>query len=292
MPAPEQFGLEAQAPLPPDLSPKFDKAGIKKIQKIMGSIRYYAMAVDMTVLMALSTIAAEQTIATERTLERCMQLLDYLAHNADAKVQFPASDMFMSIHSDTSYLSEAKFRSWTCGHFFMGWQPKDGKPIRLNGAFHVIANILCFVMASAAEAELGILYHSCQTGIIFCQTLKAMDHAQPKTPVHCNNAIAVGITNNTVKRQRSHSMEMRFFWISDKVAQDMYAISWHPGQETLADYQSKHHVGSHHVAVCPWYLQMDDSPQVFPRVLAPSALKGCVGTLDGGYVRIVPLPRA
>jgi hypothetical protein len=44
-------------------------------------------------------------------------------------------------------------------------------------------------------------------------------------------------------------MEMRFFWISGKVAQDMYALAWHPGQENLADYQSKHHMGSHHLAV-------------------------------------------
>ncbi len=86
MPAPKRFGSEAQAPLPPDLSPKLDKAGIKKAQKLVGSILYYARAIDMTVLMALSTIAVEQTIATKRTLERCTQLLDYLAHNADAKV--------------------------------------------------------------------------------------------------------------------------------------------------------------------------------------------------------------
>ncbi len=97
-----------------------------------------------------------------------------------------------------SYLSEAKARSQTYGHFFMGWQPKDGKPICLNRALHVSANILRFVVASAAEAELGALYHNRQTGIVFWQTLKAMGHMQPKTPVHCNNAAMVGIANNTV----------------------------------------------------------------------------------------------
>ena len=56
-PAPKQYGSEAQAPLPPDDSPLLDKAGIKKVQQIVGSILYYARAVDMTVLMALSTIA-------------------------------------------------------------------------------------------------------------------------------------------------------------------------------------------------------------------------------------------
>ncbi len=48
--------------------------------------------------------------------------------------------------------------------------------------------------------------------------------------------MAVGITNNTIKQQHSRSMEMRFFWIGDKVAQEMYALKWHPGQENLANY--------------------------------------------------------
>jgi hypothetical protein len=127
--------------------------------------------------------------------------------------------------------------------------PKNGDPIRLNGAFYTSSAIMRFVVASAAEAELGALFHNCQTGMIFRQTLKDLGHPQPKTPVHCDNATAVGIASNTVKRQRSRSMEMRFFWIGDKVAQEMYDITWHPGMENLADYQSKHHIGSHHMAV-------------------------------------------
>jgi hypothetical protein len=85
---------------------------------------------------------------------------------------------------------------------------------------------------------------------------------------------------------------MHLFWISNKVAQDMYALSWHPGQENLADYQSKHHTGAHHIAVCPWYLHMDNSPMELPKTLAPSALKGRVRTLNEGYMHKVPLPCA
>jgi hypothetical protein len=35
---------------------------------------------------------------------------------------------------------------------------------------------------------------------------------------------------------------------------------------------------------------MKNSPHFLPRAQTPSALKGCVGTLDGGYLRKVPLP--
>ncbi len=121
----------------------------------------------MTVLMALSSIAMEQTKATDRTLERCMQLLDYLASNNPAKVRFHASDMIMNIHSDALYLSASGVQSRTCGHFFMGSIPKDNEPIVLNGAFHTSTTVMRFVVASAAEAELGALFHNCQTAIIF-----------------------------------------------------------------------------------------------------------------------------
>ena len=290
-PEPRKYGSEAQAPPPPDTTRTLDKEEIKKIQRIVGSILYYARAVDMTVLMALSTIASEQTTGTERTMEKAIQVLDYLATHPNAKVKFRASDMVMNIHSDASYLTEPKARSRACGHFFMGWLPKTNEPIKLNGAFHTLCSILRFVVASAAEAELGALFLNCQEGTIFRLTLEDLGHPQPKIPVHCDNATAIGIANNTIKRQRSRAMEMRYFWVGDKVAQDIYSLSWHPGQENLADYQSKHHPGAHHTAVRPYYLHEENSPLELPRAQRPSTLKGCVGTLQDGYVRNVPLPR-
>jgi hypothetical protein len=167
----------------------------------------------------------------------------------------------------------------------------DNQPIILNGTFYTNSVMLKFIVASAAKAELGALFHNCQDGIIFRQTLSDMGHPQPKTPVHCDNLTAVGIGNNTIKCQRLWSMEMQYFWIGDKVAQDMYTLSWHPGQEHLADYQSKNHIGSHHQAVRPWYLYQADSPRVLPWALKPSTMKGCVETLKDGYLPKVPFPR-
>jgi hypothetical protein len=69
--------MEAQASLPTDVSPRLNKKGIRNVQCIVGSILYYACTVDMTVLMALSTTASEQTAAMEQTFERCTQLFDY-----------------------------------------------------------------------------------------------------------------------------------------------------------------------------------------------------------------------
>jgi hypothetical protein len=85
-------------------------------------------------------------------------------------------------------------------------------------------------------------------------------------------------------------MEMQYFWVCDKIAQDAYNVKWQPGQENLADYQSKHHPGAHHTAIRPWYLHEVNLPLVLSRAVRPSTLKGCVGTLPKGYVCNVPLP--
>ncbi len=83
------------------------------------------------------------------------------ATHPDATIWFRASDMVLNVHSDAFYLSETKAHSCMCGHFFMGWSPKDGDPIRLNGAFFTLCTILWFVVASAAKAKLGALFLNC-----------------------------------------------------------------------------------------------------------------------------------
>jgi len=110
----KKYGSEAQASLPIDtLRPLRDKE-IEAVQKIFGSLLYYARAVDMMVLMALSTIASEQMKGTERTMEKALQVLDYLATHPDATIRFHATDMVMNIHLDASYLLAPNSHSRAC----------------------------------------------------------------------------------------------------------------------------------------------------------------------------------
>jgi hypothetical protein len=90
------------------------------IQKVTGSVLYYAHAVDPTVLMPQNDIATEQTNATEKTQAATNQMLDYLATHPDATIRYHASDMILHIHSDASYLSVSNARSRLGGLFFLG----------------------------------------------------------------------------------------------------------------------------------------------------------------------------
>ncbi len=120
LPQPKQFGSEAQRPIPKDTLPPLSPDKIKHIQRVIRSILYYAQAVDLTVLMALSTIASEQAHGMENTMQKMKQLLDYLATHSEATIRFHASDMVLHIHWDAPYLSEANAHSRACGHFVMG----------------------------------------------------------------------------------------------------------------------------------------------------------------------------
>ena len=109
--------------------------------------------------------------------------------------------MILNIHSDASYLGETRARSRVAGMYFLGSVPKPNEPIPMNWAIYVHTGILKFVVASAAEAELGTLFLNCKEGTVIRLILEELGHKQPPTPIHWDNSTAVGIANGTMKKQ-------------------------------------------------------------------------------------------
>lgn len=73
---PHKFGKASQEPMPEDTSPKVDKRKRRLVQQVVGSILYYGKAPDLTTLVSLSSLASEQTKATEKTVSNMEWLLD------------------------------------------------------------------------------------------------------------------------------------------------------------------------------------------------------------------------
>ncbi len=151
--------------------------------------------------MALSEISSQQAAPTENTMKRINHFLDYMWTHPDAVIRYCASGMILNVHSGAYYLSAPKAHSRASGYFFLGSLPRDGDPIRLNGAIHVQCTILKLVAASAAKAELGALFLNAQDAKVFCLIRAELGHPQPPTPIHIDNTTTVGIVNNTIKQQ-------------------------------------------------------------------------------------------
>jgi hypothetical protein len=192
------------------------------IQKVTGSVLYYASAVDPTVLMPLNDIATEQTNATEKTQAATNQMLDYLATHPDATIQYHASDMVLHIHKDASYLSVSNTRSRLGGLFFLG--NKSHRQETLNGSILNVDAVIKNVVDSAAESEVVSCFHNAQSGDPLRVTLTELGHTQPPTPLQLNNSTAYGIVYDTIKQKRSKAMDMRYHWLTDRVRQKQFDV--------------------------------------------------------------------
>jgi predicted transposase YdaD len=59
-----------------------------------------------------------------------------------------------------------------------------------------------------------------------------------------------------MKQRRSKAIDMRFYWIRDRVRQGKFIIYWRHRALNKADYFTKHHPVSHHQQIRSSYLHM------------------------------------
>ena len=99
------------------------------------------------------------------------------------------------------------------GHFTLSDQVPPGKPPinpTPNGVLHIECTTLRNVMTSAAETELGALFHNGQVSEPFRTCLAEMDHPQPCTPMKMDNSTAAGIVNLSIWQKKPKATDMHF----------------------------------------------------------------------------------
>jgi hypothetical protein len=104
-----------------------------------------------------------------------------------------------------------------------------------------------------------------------------------------DNTTATGYSNGTIKQKHTKSMDMRFYWIKDRVKQGQFKIYWGPGFQNLADYFTKHHSPAHHRRIRDVYIHADERP-IDRKGIRDSALRGCVNTSGKAGAQIPHLP--
>jgi hypothetical protein len=251
------YGAKTQYPQPTDTSEPLDAADTLRVQEVCGIFLFYARAVDSFMLATVGTLASQQSRGTLATRVALVQLLNYAATHPDASVLFKASDMTLHVSSDASYLSAPKVRSRSAGYHYLSDQPKDPSQPPLptdpeptpNGAIQVHCQIMREVLSSAAEAELAALFHNGKEACPLRACLQELGHPQPPTPLQTDNSTAAGIANDSVKQKRSKAIDMRFYWICNRVRQGQFLVYWKKGILNKADYFTKNHPASHHQAI-------------------------------------------
>jgi hypothetical protein len=85
------------------------------------------------------------------------------------------------------------------------------------------------MISSTAEAELGYIFNNAKEAAPLRVMLEEMGHPQPPTPIQTDNSTAYGILNNKVNQKISKAMDMRFYWVKERIEQEQYSIYWEPG---------------------------------------------------------------
>jgi hypothetical protein len=137
--------------------------------------------------------------------------------------------MHLKIHSDASYLSEPKVKSSIGGYFYLGNKTRSPKKTLSNGPLLCHTTVLTHVVFSLAEVEFGALFVNAKEGTITRTTLSEMGHNHDATELKTDNTRSDGIINNTVQPKRPKTMDMRLYWVKDRVEQDQFNVGWEPG---------------------------------------------------------------
>ena len=230
------YGRSIQYSGPEDSSYLVPPSNCNLIQQIVGTFLYYGIALDNTLLVALNDISLEQSKATDNTSKKITKLLNYLATHPEAVIKYHASGMKIYVHSDASYLSLSKARSRAGGiHYLSDRPPNPQDPNNYtppnNCIIHVVCKILRNILSSAAEVELGALFLNAKEAVPIRTTLIKMNWPQPPTPIQVDNSTAVGIANQTIKQKISKAMDMRFYWVIDRIKQGQFRVYWRPSCE-------------------------------------------------------------
>jgi hypothetical protein len=285
---PPIYGAKTQFENDETISPELSNKDANKLQQLTGTLLYYARAVDPTLIIPINVLASEQSKATEVTADKVIKLLNYCNTHPETKIRYNASDMILYIHSDASYLSENESRSRAGGFFYMGSDTNTNKKLT-NGAILIISKVLKHVMSSAAEAEIGAVFINAKVGSVLRTTLEELGHKQPPTTMETDNTTSTGYSNGTITQKRTKAMDMRFYWINDRVKHGQFNAYWGPGYQNVSDYFTTHHSPAYHKRMREIYIHADEQP-INRKGIQDSALQGCVNTSGKADAQIPHLP--
>ena len=110
------------------------------------------------------------------------------------------------------------------------------------------------VVSSAAEAKIGALFINSQHAIPARTTSEEMGHVQPPTPIQTDNTTVLGFVMENLTPQATKSMDLKFWWMRDRLAQQQFRYYWGPGKQNNDDYFTNYFCVAHHQEKRPTFL--------------------------------------
>jgi hypothetical protein len=114
-----------------------------------------------------------------------------------------------------------------------------GTPTAINGPIFCGSKMIGCVVASVAEAELAGGFRAAQNAVPHRRTLHDLGYPQQATLLRMDNTVAIGLAEARINAKRSKTMDMRFFWLVDRIRQGQFTSAHIRGEWNLADFFTK-----------------------------------------------------
>ena len=175
-------------------------------------------------VVALGSLASEQYKFTESTWYYIVWFLNYAATNPDATICYENSDIILYISSDESYLLETIARSRVGGISYLSNKPSNKIQVTnldhpCNALVHGVVRILKMITSSTMEIEVAAIFYNTKDGLLIRAALEKLGHPQPPTPIEADNENAIGFLDDSMKQKHSNAIDMRFYWVKDRIGQ-------------------------------------------------------------------------
>jgi hypothetical protein len=218
------------------------------IPKVIGKLLYYARAVDSTLNVALSSLASEQskpTIATQNGSTSCSTIAPRIPLPA-SRIMPPTCSYRSILTPDTTMKAKAAAKPEVISFLAQPPMAPYSIPPTSSNMSH----------PPPPTAKLGPPSQNCKEAIPIRLTLEDMGFPQPATPVLLDNTTALGFIHETIKQRRTKAVDMRYYWLRDREAQQQFQFQWETAKNNLADYFTKHHLPQHQQDVRHHYVAL------------------------------------
>ena len=150
---------------------------IKEIQEFVGSLLYYARALDSTMLPAVQDISSRQSVPTQDVVAAVDRLLGYCFSHPDHELHIRPSHMLLQTQSDASYLSLPRSGSKSGGHHTFA----DHDPDTINAPIDVDSSRIPITVSSAADSEFCAACGNARSACFHRSTARNIGYPQPPT---------------------------------------------------------------------------------------------------------------
>ena len=243
-------------------SPPASAAQRKELEIAIGYLLYYGRCVDGRFLTATCALASAQSTATLATMADLDRLLGFASvHRHGVKV-FRPSTMTLDVLSDASFLSRPNAGS-VAGSFHHLARSND--PAFFNAPISLHSTRIPVVCSSVQEAEYGGTFAAAKIAVEERKVLADFGYPQPPTTIHCDNEVAVGLANQTIKPKLSKSCDMRFHWLQERVRRLQFRVQHVRGLSNVSDYLTKSLPVSRHKVLAPFIALDPSTAHISPR---------------------------